>query len=89
MRMARVNITVPDELVDEARARGWNISRMTMEALRTELDKHRKIDELGRYLDELDEQLGPLTPEELAEGKVWVDRILGPDPTVSAGRESA
>lgn len=89
MRMARVNITVPDELVDEARARGWNISRMTMEALQSELDKQRKIDELGRYLDELDEQLGPATPEELAAAEAWANRVLGPETATDQSRQPA
>jgi post-segregation antitoxin (ccd killing protein) len=33
MRMARVNVYLPDELAREARAAGLNISRMTREAL--------------------------------------------------------
>ncbi len=89
MRMARVNITVPDDLVAEAKDRGWNISRMTMEALRAEVDKQRKIDELGRYLDELDEKLGPATPEELAAAEAWGNRVLGPEATTDQSRQSA
>ncbi len=89
MRMARVNITVPDELVAEAKERGWNISRMTMEALRAEVDKQRKIDELGRYLAELDEQLGPSTPEEVAAAEAWVNRVLGPETAGDQRRQSA
>jgi post-segregation antitoxin (ccd killing protein) len=34
VRMARINVYVPDELADQARAAGLNISGMTQEALR-------------------------------------------------------
>ena len=69
--MARVNITVPDDLVAEAKARGWNISRMTTQALRDELERQRKIEELDRYLAQLDDELGPIPQEELDEAEAW------------------
>ena len=84
--MARVNITVPDELVAEAKARGWNISRMTMQALRDELERQRKIEELDRYLAQLDDELGPIPQEELDEAEAWLDRILGSEPVPKRSR---
>jgi post-segregation antitoxin (ccd killing protein) len=84
--MARVNITVPDDLVAEARARGWNISRMTMQALRDELERQRKIEELDRYLAQLDDELGPIPQEELDEAEAWADRILGSEPVPKRAR---
>ena len=41
MRMARVNVYLPDDLADEARAAGLNVSSVVQEALRRELDRHR------------------------------------------------
>jgi post-segregation antitoxin (ccd killing protein) len=41
MRMARVNIYLPDDLAREAKAAGLNISKITQEALRVELATHR------------------------------------------------
>jgi post-segregation antitoxin (ccd killing protein) len=41
MRMARVNVYLPEDLAREAKAAGLNISRITQEALRTELAAHR------------------------------------------------
>ena len=41
MRMARVNIYLPNDLAEEARAAGLNISGITQEALRAELAAHR------------------------------------------------
>jgi post-segregation antitoxin (ccd killing protein) len=41
VRMARVNVYLPDELAEEARAAGLNVSSMTQEALRRELARRR------------------------------------------------
>lgn len=58
MRMARVNSTVPDELLEQARA-GLNVSRLAAAALTEELDRLAKITALAAYLAELDSELGP------------------------------
>jgi Post-segregation antitoxin CcdA len=75
MRMARVNITVPDELLDRARAADLNISRVTAAAVAEELDRLTKIYELDRYLAELDVVLGPISDEEAAEANRWYERV--------------
>jgi post-segregation antitoxin (ccd killing protein) len=49
MRMARVNVYLPDELAREARAAGLNISRVTQEALASTLEH----DETDRWLEHL------------------------------------
>ncbi len=41
MRMARVNIYLPDDLAREAKSAGLNISKITQEALRTALESRR------------------------------------------------
>jgi post-segregation antitoxin (ccd killing protein) len=38
MRMARVNVYLPDELAEASRAAGLNVSRITQDALRAALD---------------------------------------------------
>jgi post-segregation antitoxin (ccd killing protein) len=50
MRMARVNVYLPDELAQEARAAGLNISRVAQEALSNTLAH----DETDRWLDRLE-----------------------------------
>jgi hypothetical protein len=50
MRMARVNVYLPDSLAREARAAGLNISRVTQTALMASL-VHEQTD---RWLDHLD-----------------------------------
>ena len=50
MRMARVNVYLPDELARAARAAGLNISRLTQEALSSSLARS----ETDRWLDGLE-----------------------------------
>ena len=76
MRMARVNITLPDDLLHQARAAGLNVSRVAAAALGEELDRQAKIAALNAYLAELDEELGPVPENEAAAAKEWADRTL-------------
>lgn len=81
MRMARVNITVPDDLLAQARAAGLNVSRLTALALVDELDRRAKVAELDAYLAELDAEYGPVPAEELAEAAQWADQLTAPQMT--------
>ena len=81
MRMARVNITVPDELLSQARAAGLNVSRLAASAVAEELDRLAKIAELDSYLAELEAELGPLREQEVAAARKWADELsTGSDP---------
>lgn len=81
MRMARVNITVPDELLAQARAAGLNVSRLASSAVAEELDRLAKIAELDSYLAELEAELGPLGDQEVAAARTWADQLsTGSDP---------
>jgi Post-segregation antitoxin CcdA len=75
MRMARVNITVPDDLLTRARSVGLNISQLAQHAIAVELDRRTKIDELDAYLRELESQLGPIPPAERRAAEQWADKI--------------
>ena len=66
MRMARVNITVPDDVLSRARAAGLNVSRVASAALAEELDRLAKIAALDAYLSESDTELGPVPEQERA-----------------------
>ncbi len=77
MRMARVNITVPDELLAQARAGRLNVSRLAAAALAEELDRMARITALDVYLAELDAELGPVPEQELAEAHAWIEDRLG------------
>jgi post-segregation antitoxin (ccd killing protein) len=79
MRMARVNITVPDELLDQARAAGLNVSRLAAAALTEEIDRRAKLAELDAYLSALDAELGPVPEQELDAARQWADAVLPAD----------
>src|SRR4051794_34530425 len=80
MRMARVNITVPDDVISEARDAGLNVSRLATAALVDELDRLAKIEALDIYLAKLEAELGPPTAAELDEAQRWADRVLSAPP---------
>ena len=78
VRMARVNITVPDELYHQARSAGLNVSQLAQQALAAELSRRAKIAELDAYLNELEAELGPISAAEQSEAKTWADGLFDP-----------
>ena len=80
MRMARVNITVPDDLYDQARKAGLNVSQLAQRALADELSRLAKLAELDAYLAELEAERGPTTDAERAEATKWADELFGDEP---------
>ncbi len=79
VRMARVNITIPDDLFARAKAAGLNVSRISAEGLSEELDRRAKIAALDDYLGELEVALGPVPADEEAAAREWADRAFGED----------
>jgi len=75
--MARVNVTIPDAVLERARAAGLNVSRVAAAALSEELDRRAKIAALDDYLRELDAELGPIAPDDEAAAREWGDRAFG------------
>jgi hypothetical protein len=75
MRMSRVNITIPDELLQRARAAGLNVSGLAAAALLNELDRRAKLVELEAYLRQLDTELGPVPEDERRAAQAWGDRL--------------
>ncbi len=70
MKVRKVSLTLPSDLLDEARtyASEGNLSAYVADGLR------RRVlsDRLGRYLRELDVECGPLTREEIeAARREW------------------
>jgi post-segregation antitoxin (ccd killing protein) len=62
MRMARVNVYLPDDLAQRARAAGLNISGLTQDALRDALTRN----ETDSWLDRLE----ALPRTDIAHGRV-------------------
>lgn len=86
--MARVNITIPDDVLAAARAEGLNVSRLATHALSDELDRRTKIDALNSYLRELDVELGPISADEQLAAREWAERELGDMPQAAPDRPS-
>jgi post-segregation antitoxin (ccd killing protein) len=80
MRMARVNITIPDKLLEHAREAGLNVSRLAAAALSDELNRRSKLAQFDTYLAELEAESGPVSAEEAAAAEEWAERVLGPLP---------
>lgn len=78
MRMARVNISMPDELYSHARAAGLNVSQLAQRAVAEELARQAKVAALDEYLADLAAELGPIPEADRAEADAWAERALGP-----------
>lgn len=76
--MARVNITVPDELIARSREAGLNVSRVSAAALADELDRRMKADALRELLAELEAEQGPVSEAERTAASSWADAAFGP-----------
>lgn len=77
MRMARVNISMPEDLYHRARGAGLNISQLAQRAVGAELERLAKIAALDARLAELEAELGPVGDAEQVEARHWADRVLG------------
>lgn len=86
MRMARMNVYLPDDLHRAAKRQGLNVSELCQEAIAAELRRRERLAELEAHLTELDDQFGPATAEEVAEAEAWVDSVL--DAAARAGRSA-
>lgn len=75
IRMAKVSVSIPDDIVEAAKAAGLNISRLAAVALTNELDRRAKVAELDAYLAHLDETLGPVSADEATEAAQWAARF--------------
>lgn len=80
MRMARVNVSMSDDLYQRAREAGLGISRLAQQAVEAELGRLAKLAALDAYLVELEAELGPIGETEREAASDWADRVLGPEP---------
>lgn len=71
--MARVNVSIPDDVIERARAGGLNVSRIATSALEQALEKQLKIAMVDEYLAELEAELGPIPQADLDRAQAWLD----------------
>lgn len=76
MRMVRVNVTIPDELVRQARDAGLGISAAAAAGLRAELDRLSRLRALDDLVTDLVAEHGPIDPERQAAADAWLDEAL-------------
>ena len=71
--MARVNVSIPDDVIERAREAGLNVSRLATSALEEALEKQVKVELAKQYLAELEAELGPIPQEDLDRAAAWLD----------------
>ncbi len=90
MRMAKVSVSIPDEIVAAAKAAGLNISRLSTLALSHELDRQAKVAQLDAHLTQLESELGPVSDDEAQKAVEWAARLEEASALVTAqSRRSA
>lgn len=75
MRMARMQVYLPDELHALVKERGLHASQLLQDAVRAEVRRLELLDESDRYVEELLAEVGPPTPEEMARAEAIVERL--------------
>ena len=73
--MARVNVSIPDEVIERARAAKLNVSALATSALEEALERQVKIEMAKDYLAELEAELGPISESERAVAVAILDRV--------------
>lgn len=76
MRMARVNVYLPDDLLADAKEAGLPVSELTQAAVRDELAKRGRLRALERFIRELADAQGPATAAEMAEAEAWAESVV-------------
>jgi post-segregation antitoxin (ccd killing protein) len=64
-----MQVYLPDDLYDALKARGLPASELLQQAVRAELRRQALIDETDAYLDELIDEVGQPTSDELARAE--------------------
>lgn len=85
--MARIQVYLPDELYKQVKRRKLPVSALVQKMLREELRRMGKRAELQRYLEQLDEELGPLNPT--PEEEAWASAIIHGTPKPAKKKRSA
>jgi post-segregation antitoxin (ccd killing protein) len=70
--MARRNISLPDDLDEQAREARLNVSALAQRAVADELDRRRRMAALDAWLDELDVAHGAPSAAATAEARAWL-----------------
>jgi post-segregation antitoxin (ccd killing protein) len=86
--MARRNISLPDDLDEQARRARLNVSALAQRAVADELDRRRRMAALDAWLDELDAAHGAPSAKAKAKAKAWLDSASAVQPRPKAMRKA-
>ncbi|HPB73225.1 MAG TPA: type II toxin-antitoxin system CcdA family antitoxin [Phycicoccus sp.] len=71
--MARVNVSIPDDVIARARAVGLNVSAVATSALEEALERRLKIAMVDQYLAGIAAEAGSMTEAERRDADAWLD----------------
>jgi post-segregation antitoxin (ccd killing protein) len=86
--MARRNISLPDDLDEQARDARLNVSALAQRAVADELDRRRRMAALDAWLDELDAAHGAPSAKAQAKARAWVDSVTSVQPRGKAAKST-
>ncbi len=75
--MARRNISLPDDLDEQARRARLNVSALAQRAVVDELDRRRRMAQLDAWLDELDTAHGAPSATAMESARRWFGPAAG------------
>ncbi len=84
--MARRNISLPDDLDEQARNARLNVSALTQRAVADELDRRQRLATLDGWLDELDLAYGAPSAMAQAKAEAWLDSATAVQPRRKAAK---
>jgi post-segregation antitoxin (ccd killing protein) len=70
-----MQVYLPDDLYDQLKARGLPASELLQQAVRAELRRQALIDETDAYLDELIDEVGAPSANEMARAEAIARRL--------------
>ncbi|MBI2708922.1 MAG: hypothetical protein HYX34_04420 [Actinobacteria bacterium] len=89
MCMARRNISLPDDLDEQARSERLNVSSLAQRAVVDELDRRRRMAALDAWLDELDAADGVPSATARARAETWLASATAGKPRRTTKRRTA
>ncbi|HSH58777.1 MAG TPA: type II toxin-antitoxin system CcdA family antitoxin [Acidimicrobiales bacterium] len=86
--MARRNISLPDDLDEQARSARLNVSALAQRAVADELDRRQRMAALDAWLDELDAAHGAPSAKAKAKAQEWLDFATAVQPRRKVAKAS-
>jgi post-segregation antitoxin (ccd killing protein) len=87
--MARRNISLPDDLDEQARRARLNVSALAQRAVADELDRQERMASLDAWLDELDVEHGAPSARAMSKARAWLDSAALVKPRQATRRKPA